>query len=121
MKKALHLTGNQYSLAASMFYVGASFPAAFPPRLQRAPHGRPQYCWTDTPLPGDAGYLVAQPFFSYMMGRWPAGRVLGISCVLWGVSVLTIVANKNFAHVMVNVRPRSPASQAVLCSVRKPS
>jgi MFS family permease len=47
MNKALGLVGNQYSLAASMFYIG---------------------------------YMVAQPFFSYFLGRFPAGKVLGISC-----------------------------------------
>lgn len=77
MNKALGLVGNQYSLAASMFYIG---------------------------------YMVAQPFFSYFLGRFPAGKVLGISCVFWGVSVLTIVANRNFAQIMVNVRrPSMPA------------
>lgn len=74
MNKALGLVGNQYSLAASMFYIG---------------------------------YMAAQPFFTYLLGRFPAGKVLGISCVFWGVSVLTIVANKNFAQIMVNVR-RTP-------------
>lgn len=54
------------------------------------------------------GYMVSQPAWTYCLGRFPAGKVLGISCVLWGVSVLTMIANKSFTDIMVNrcVRPR---------------
>ena len=69
MEKSLHMSGNQYNLAASMFYVG---------------------------------YLSAQPLWTYLLGRFPAGKVLGISCVLWGISVLTMVANKSFTDIMFN-------------------
>lgn len=73
--------------------------------------------------------MVAQAPFAYLIGRFPAGKVLGISCVFWGefevripllldprllltfrdysllskgMSVLTMVANKNYTHVLVN-------------------
>lgn len=69
MEKAMHLKGQQFNMAASMFYIG---------------------------------YLVATPAFSYLIGRFPAGKVLGISTVIWGVSVFTMIANKNYAHILVN-------------------
>ena len=65
----MHLKGQQFSMAASMFYIG---------------------------------YMVAQAPFAYLIGRFPAGKVLGISCVFWGMSVLTMVANKNYTHILVN-------------------
>ncbi|KAI9631776.1 MFS general substrate transporter [Dioszegia hungarica] len=69
MDIATGLVGDQFSLTASMFYIG---------------------------------YLVAQPIFSTLIGRYPAGKVLGCCTVLWGVAVLTTTANKNFAGVMTN-------------------
>ena len=47
------------------------------------------------------GYMVAQPGWSYLLGRWHAGRVLGASAFVWGVMVLVMVWSKNFTHVMV--------------------
>jgi MFS family permease len=46
------LKGQQFSTAASIFYVG---------------------------------YLVAQAPWAYLIGRYPAGKVLGVSTVIWGV------------------------------------
>lgn len=45
--------------------------------------------------------MVAQPGWSYLLGRFHAGRILGISAFIWGVMVLVMVFSKNFAHVMV--------------------
>jgi len=47
------------------------------------------------------GYMVAQPGWSYLLGRFHAGRILGGSCLIWGLMVLVMVFSKNFTHVMV--------------------
>ncbi|GAA5835786.1 hypothetical protein JCM9279_004646 [Rhodotorula babjevae] len=69
MDKAMKLTGNQFSWAASIFYVG---------------------------------YLVAQEPAAYLIGRYKANHVLGITCVLWGVCVISMIGCTNFATAMVN-------------------
>ena len=69
MEKAMHLKGQEFSLAASIFYIG---------------------------------YMCAQMPSAYLIGRYPAGKVLGVFTVIWGVSVFTMVANKSFTHIMVN-------------------
>ncbi|GAA5978939.1 hypothetical protein JCM10908_002743 [Rhodotorula pacifica] len=69
MDKAMKLTGNQFSWAASIFYVG---------------------------------YLVAQEPAAFLIGRYKANHVLGITCVLWGVCVISMIGCKNFATAMVN-------------------
>ncbi|GAA5952937.1 hypothetical protein JCM8115_002388 [Rhodotorula mucilaginosa] len=48
------------------------------------------------------GYLVAQEPAAYAIGRWKANHVLGITCVLWGVCVISMIGCKNFATAMVN-------------------
>ncbi len=48
-----------------------------------------------------SGYMVAQPAWSYLLGRWHAGKVLGISAFAWGIMVLVMVWSQNFTHVMV--------------------
>jgi MFS family permease len=48
-----------------------------------------------------SGYMVAQPGWSYLLGRYHAGRILGLSAFIWGVMVLVMVWSKNFTHVMV--------------------
>jgi MFS family permease len=45
--------------------------------------------------------MVAQPGWSYLLGRYHAGRILGGSAFIWGVMVLVMVFSKNFTHVMV--------------------
>jgi MFS family permease len=47
------------------------------------------------------GYMVAQPVWSYLLGRYHAGRILGGSAFVWGVLVLVMVWSKDFSHVMV--------------------
>ncbi|GAA6064067.1 hypothetical protein JCM10212_001473 [Sporobolomyces blumeae] len=69
MDKAMHLSGSQYSWAASIFYIG---------------------------------YLVAQEPAAYLLGRFKANQVLGGTCILWGISVLTMIACTSFATAMVN-------------------
>ncbi|GHJ84788.1 hypothetical protein NliqN6_1190 [Naganishia liquefaciens] len=69
MEKAMGLKGNQFSVAASIFYVG---------------------------------YLVAQAPWAYLIGRYPAGRVLGVSTFIWGLAVVTMVFNRNYAGVLVS-------------------
>lgn len=48
-----------------------------------------------------SGYMVSQPAWSYLLGRFHAGRILGISAFIWGVMVLVMVWSKSFTHVMV--------------------
>jgi hypothetical protein len=48
------------------------------------------------------GYMAAQAPWAYLIGRFPAGRVLGVSTLIWGASVLTMVVNKNYTHILVN-------------------
>ncbi|GAA6019612.1 hypothetical protein JCM11491_002824 [Sporobolomyces phaffii] len=48
------------------------------------------------------GYLVAQVPSSYLLGRYKANQVLGGTCILWGICVLTMIGCKNFAAAMVN-------------------
>ncbi|GAA5860353.1 hypothetical protein JCM3774_000389 [Rhodotorula dairenensis] len=69
MDKALHLTGNQFSWAASIFYVG---------------------------------YLIAQEPAAYLIGRFKANHVLGLTCVLWGVCVISMIGCKDFTTAMIN-------------------
>lgn len=45
--------------------------------------------------------MVAQPGWSYLLGRFHAGRILGISAFIWGVMVLVMVWSKSFSHVLV--------------------
>lgn len=48
-----------------------------------------------------SGYMIAQPGWSYLLGRFHAGRILGVSAFIWGVMVLVMVWSKSFSHVMV--------------------
>lgn len=48
------------------------------------------------------GYLVAQAPWAYLIGRYPAGRVLGVSTFVWGLAVITMVFNRNYAGVLVS-------------------
>ncbi|GAA5911062.1 uncharacterized protein JCM6883_004258 [Sporobolomyces salmoneus] len=48
------------------------------------------------------GYLVAQQPSSYLLGRYKANQVLGGTCILWGVCVISMIGCKNFATAMVN-------------------
>lgn len=43
------------------------------------------------------GYLVAQEPAAYLIGRYKANRVLGITCVLWGLCVLLFIQVKSFS------------------------
>lgn len=45
--------------------------------------------------------MFAQPGWSYLLGRFHAGRILGGSAIVWGVLVLVMVASKNYTHVLV--------------------
>lgn len=69
MEKAMGLKGNEFNVAASIFYVG---------------------------------YLCAQAPWAYLIGRFKAGHVLGVSTIIWGVCVITMVANKNYTHVLIS-------------------
>lgn len=83
MEKAMGMTGNQFSLGAAIFYM---YVALVIP----------------TDRADDAsGYMVAQPGWSYLLGRYHAGRILGGSAFFWGILVLVMVWSKNFTHVMV--------------------
>lgn len=58
-----------------------------------------QYSWTASIF--YIGYLVAQIPANWLLGRFKAGRVLGISCVIWGGMVLAMLGCKNYASAMV--------------------
>lgn len=58
-----------------------------------------QYSWTASIF--YIGYLVAQVPANWLLGRYKAGKVLGISCVIWGGFVLAMLGCKNFASAMV--------------------
>ncbi|KAL8291896.1 hypothetical protein RQP46_002154 [Phenoliferia psychrophenolica] len=47
------------------------------------------------------GYLVAQPPTAWLLGKYPAGRVLGISCIIWGALVLAMIGCKGYVTGMV--------------------
>ncbi|ORX33310.1 major facilitator superfamily domain-containing protein [Kockovaella imperatae] len=47
------------------------------------------------------GYMFAQPGWSYLLGRFHAGRTLGVAAIIWGILVLVMVWSKTFSHVMV--------------------
>ncbi|BGP32547.1 hypothetical protein JCM10296v2_004328 [Rhodotorula toruloides] len=91
MDQAMHLTGSQYSWTASIFYIGylvaqGSSCPSFTHRARCSPfRGSPH----------------AEPA-AYLIGRFKANQVLGVTCVLWGICVLTTMACKNFATAMVN-------------------
>ncbi|GAA5919749.1 hypothetical protein JCM6882_008936 [Rhodosporidiobolus microsporus] len=57
-----------------------------------------QYSWTASIF--YLGYLVAQQPANYLIGRFPANRVLGGTCVLWGGMVLAMLGCKSFAAAM---------------------
>ncbi|BGP38182.1 hypothetical protein JCM10449v2_002111 [Rhodotorula kratochvilovae] len=59
-----------------------------------------QYSWTASVF--YLGYMVAQEPAAYLMGRFKANHVLGITCVLWGVCVISMIGCTSFATAMVN-------------------
>ncbi|KAJ7073110.1 major facilitator superfamily domain-containing protein [Mycena amicta] len=48
------------------------------------------------------GYLVAAEPMTWMLQRYPTGRVLGIICFLWGIVVMTTAASRSFPGTMAN-------------------
>ncbi|KAJ7131167.1 MFS general substrate transporter [Mycena epipterygia] len=48
------------------------------------------------------GYLVSAEPMTWMLQRYPTGRVLGIICFLWGIVVMTTAASRSFAGTMAN-------------------
>ncbi|KAJ7167242.1 major facilitator superfamily domain-containing protein [Mycena crocata] len=48
------------------------------------------------------GYLVSAEPMTWMLQRYPTGRVLGTICFLWGIVVMTTAASRSFAGTMVN-------------------
>ncbi|KAJ7486670.1 major facilitator superfamily domain-containing protein [Mycena latifolia] len=48
------------------------------------------------------GYLVSAEPMTWMLQRYPTGRVLGVICFLWGIVVMTTAASRSFAGTMVN-------------------
>ncbi|GAA5911663.1 uncharacterized protein JCM6883_002441 [Sporobolomyces salmoneus] len=59
-----------------------------------------QFSWTASIF--YIGYLVAQQPSSYLLGRYKANQVLGGTCILWGICVISMIGCKNFATAMVN-------------------
>ncbi|POY71894.1 hypothetical protein BMF94_5255 [Rhodotorula taiwanensis] len=82
MDKAMKLTGNQFSWAASIF-------------LREGGN-------EDRALPGLIQFGLLREPAAYLIGRYPAQKVLGLTCVLWGVCVISMIGCKNFATAMVN-------------------
>ncbi|KAF7297521.1 MFS general substrate transporter [Mycena indigotica] len=48
------------------------------------------------------GYLLAAEPMTWMLQRYPTGRVLGGICFLWGIVVMTTAASRSFAGTMAN-------------------
>ncbi|KAJ7358609.1 major facilitator superfamily domain-containing protein [Mycena albidolilacea] len=48
------------------------------------------------------GYLVSAEPMTWMLQRYPTGRVLGMICFFWGIVVMTTAASRSFAGTMVN-------------------
>ncbi|KAJ6548663.1 MFS general substrate transporter [Mycena capillaripes] len=48
------------------------------------------------------GYLVSAEPMTWMLQRYPTGRVLGGICFLWGIVVMTTAASRSFAGTLVN-------------------
>ncbi|KAJ7599234.1 MFS general substrate transporter [Mycena floridula] len=48
------------------------------------------------------GYLVAAEPVSWLLQRYPTGRVLGILLIIWGVVVMSTAACKSFASGLAN-------------------
>ncbi|KAJ7648779.1 MFS general substrate transporter [Mycena polygramma] len=48
------------------------------------------------------GYLVSAEPMTWLLQRYPTGRVLGVICFLWGIVVMTTAACRSFAGTMVN-------------------
>lgn len=116
MDKAMKLTGNQFSWAASIFCTSRPGPSAGDPsRPKGADCSRivPDRRWLprrtvreggneDRALPGLIQFGLLREPAAYLIGRYPAQKVLGITCVLWGVCVISMIGCKNFATAMVN-------------------
>jgi MFS family permease len=86
MEKAMGLKGNQFSVAASISLV--SMTSKIPERIRKPNHTN--------------GLQPAQAPWAYLIGRYPAGRVLGVSTLIWGLAVITMVFNRNYAGVLVS-------------------
>ncbi|KAJ7023901.1 major facilitator superfamily domain-containing protein [Mycena alexandri] len=48
------------------------------------------------------GYLVSAEPMTWMLQRYPTGRVLGVICFLWGIVVMTTAASRSFSGTLVN-------------------
>ncbi|KAJ7267787.1 major facilitator superfamily domain-containing protein [Mycena rebaudengoi] len=48
------------------------------------------------------GYLVSAEPMTWMLQRYPTGRVLGVICFLWGIVVMTTAASRSFTGTLVN-------------------
>ncbi|KAJ7197770.1 major facilitator superfamily domain-containing protein [Mycena pura] len=46
------------------------------------------------------GYLVSAEPMTWMLQRYPTGRVLGAICFLWGIVVMTSAASRSFSGTM---------------------
>jgi hypothetical protein len=72
MEKAMGLKGNQFSVAASIFYVGYLCGEYWHMSL------------LSLRLLIFSAPMKAQAPWAYLIGRYPAGRVLGVSTLIWG-------------------------------------
>jgi len=59
-----------------------------------------QFSWTASIF--YIGYLVAQEPAAYLIGKYKANQVLGGTCILWGICVISMMACTNFTTAMVN-------------------
>ncbi|KAJ6626526.1 MFS general substrate transporter [Mycena sp. CBHHK59/15] len=48
------------------------------------------------------GYLVSAEPMTWMLQRYPTGRVLGVICFLWGIVVMTTATSRTFSGTMAN-------------------
>jgi MFS family permease len=93
MEKAMGMSGSQFSMGAAIFYMSVTLWPGARGMLTSDP--------VQKHADGNSGYMFAQPGWSYLLGRFHAGRILGGSAIVWGVLVLVMVASKNYTHVLV--------------------
>ncbi|CDO72574.1 hypothetical protein BN946_scf184983.g57 [Trametes cinnabarina] len=89
MTKTLHISGNQFSWLASGESTNRGIKE---PTLSRRTLDTAFYL----------GYLVGNYPDSWLLQRYPAGKVLSITTLLWATIMITTPACTNFASIMAN-------------------
>lgn len=88
-QKALGLKGQQFNyLSASEF-----------------PHSEPGISVADVCSVVYAGYFFGQYPCGWLIGRFPAQRILAISCLMWGIMVLIMTQCRSFSSARKAAAP----------------